>query len=118
MDYTPPLDTHTYTTKNIMMKPSASSVLLLILGSSGMVLGAPQPQQEFQVQKIQEVEPVSQEIVGVEQTEEEWAAEGRALSAEEYDKQVFIDMIETLFWDADEEEYIQDANTGRSHNFR
>lgn len=99
----------------MMMK----TVLILSAVLVGSAMSAPQPQSEFQIQKIQEVEPVSQEVVGVAEEEgEEWAEEGRALSAEEYDRAVFVDMMETLLWDADEQEEIMDDNTGRAHQFR
>lgn len=98
------------------MKFSAPAALILILGSSAGVFAAPQLQ-DIQIQKVQEVEPVSQEVVSVETEDEEWADQNRALTAEEYDKQVFIDMLETLFWDADDVEHSQD-DAGRSHAFQ
>ena len=81
---------------------SFAFILLLALSSASA----------YRVVVPEEVEPVAKVIEPL-HAEESLSAEevayeeeGRALSAQEFDKQAFIDMLETLLWDADEAEEV------------
>lgn len=90
--------------------------LLLLLATVGLC-------QAFHIKTLEEVEPVEEVIEPMQKhdltvEEEAYENEGRALSAQEFDKVAFFEMLETLLWDADEDAEVSNEDGRQMRLYR